>query len=444
MDIAQLIPQFGGLIWTLLAFVVALSVIVTIHEYGHYIVGRWSGIHAEVFSLGFGPVIFARTDRRGTRWQLALLPLGGYVRFKGDADAASAQADASIAHLPPEERRRTLPGAPLWARAATVAAGPAFNFLFAILVFAGVTFTTGIAVEDAVVGQVRATPGQVDPLRPGDRILSMDGRPVNTLGDAFTIAADLPPSDTTRYEVERDGQRLTLQGPFPFPPIASSVAPTSAAQEAGLQIGDVITAVNGQPVRSFTELRERIGATDGQPVTLSVWNGTSREVSLTPKRQDIPTADGGFETRWLIGVTGGLIFDPETRRAGPLEALELGARQSWTIVTTSLSGMWHMVTGAISTCNLQGPIGIAETSGAAASGGAQSFVWFLAVLSVAVGLMNLFPIPVLDGGHLVFYAAEAVLRRPPNPRVVQAFMTVGLALILGLMVFALSNDILCP
>ncbi|WP_435168036.1 RIP metalloprotease RseP [Falsirhodobacter sp. 1013] len=444
MDIAQLIPQFGGLIWTLLAFVVALSVIVTIHEYGHYIVGRWSGIHAEVFSLGFGPVIFARTDRRGTRWQLALLPLGGYVRFKGDADAASAQPDASIADLSPAERRSTLTGAPLWARAATVAAGPVFNFLFAILVFAGVTFTTGVAVEDAVVGEVRAMPGQVDPLQTGDLILSMDGRPVATLSDAFTIASDLPPADTTRYEVERDGQKITLNGPFPFPPVASSIAPTSAAQEAGLRIGDVITAVDGQPVRSFTELRDRIGATDGQPVTLSVWNGTPREVSLTPKRQDIPTPDGGFETRWLIGITGGLIFDPETRRAGPLEALHLGARQSWTIVTTSLSGMWHMVTGAISTCNLQGPIGIAETSGAAASDGAQSFVWFLAVLSVAVGLMNLFPIPVLDGGHLVFYAAEAVLRRPPNPRVVQAFMTVGLALILGLMVFALSNDILCP
>ena len=444
MDIAQLVPQFGGLAWTVIAFVVALSVIVTIHEYGHYIVGRWSGIHAEVFSLGFGPVIFARTDRRGTRWQLAALPLGGYVRFRGDADAASALPDASVKSLSPEEHRRTLSGAPLWARAATVGAGPAFNFIFAIIVFAGVAMTAGVAVNDPVVGAVSAVPGQAEPLRQGDRILSMEGRPIATLGEVFAVAGDLPPAVTTRYEIERDGQRLAIDGPFPFPALAASIAPRSAAQEAGLQSGDVITAVNGIAVRSFTELRDLIGASNGDSVTLTVWNGTERTVPLIPKRQDIPLPSGGFETRWLIGISGGLVFTPETRIPGMAEAAKIGAVQSWTIVTTSLSGMWHMITGAISTCNLQGPIGIAETSGAAASGGAQSFIWFIAVLSVAVGLMNLFPIPVLDGGHLVFYAAEAVMRRPPNPRVVQAFMSVGLAMILCLMVFALGNDILCP
>lgn len=442
MDIAHFIPQFGGLVWTLLAFVVALSVIVAIHEYGHYIVGRWCGIDAEVFSLGFGPVLAQRMDRRGTRWQIALLPLGGYVRFRGDADAASRPGTVPT-DLTAEERRRTLNGAPLWARAATVAAGPVFNFIFAALVFAGTVTVTGVAVEEPVIGRVQPLPTQAEALQPGDRILSIEGVETPTLADVYGVAADLPPADTTSYRVQRAGRDMSVEGPFPFAAVVGDVAPGSAAAEAGLREGDVITALDGTPVRSFNELRDRVGTSGGQPVTLEVWNGTTREVTLTPKRQDIPRPAGGFETRWLIGITGGLTFEPEVRRPGPVEALDIAAVQTWTIVTTSLSGMWHMVTGAISTCNLSGPIGIAETSGAAASAGAQSFVWFLAVLSVAVGMMNLFPIPVLDGGHLVFYAAEAVLGRPPSPRVMQALMTAGLAVLLSLMVFALGNDLFC-
>ncbi len=157
----------------------------------------------------------------------------------------------------------------------------------------------------------------------------------------------------------------------------------------------------------------------------------------------MPTADGGFETRYLIGVTGGLFFEPVTEMPGPFSAVAIGAGQVAFIVEQSLSGLWHMITGAISSCNLSGPIGIAETSGAAASQGLDSFIWFLAVLSTAVGLMNLFPIPVLDGGHLVFFAYEAVAGRPPSDRALRVLMAGGLALILGLMAFALTNDLFC-
>jgi regulator of sigma E protease len=159
---------------------------------------------------------------------------------------------------------------------------------------------------------------------------------------------------------------------------------------------------------------------------------------------DLPSPDGGFETRWLIGVTGGLFFDPEITRVGPGTALLAGGETVVNVVQTSLSGLWHMITGAISSCNLQGPIGIAETSGAAASQGLDSFFWFVAVLSTAVGLLNLFPIPVLDGGHLLFHAFEAVTGRPPSDRAMRIFMTVGLTLILSLMLFALTNDLFCP
>ena len=159
---------------------------------------------------------------------------------------------------------------------------------------------------------------------------------------------------------------------------------------------------------------------------------------------DLPTADGGFETRWLIGVNGGLAFSPQTRMPGVVESLDLGLGQTLVIIRTSLSGLWHMLSGAISSCNLSGPLGIAETSAAAASAGAVSFVWFIATLSTAVGLMNLFPIPVLDGGHLVFNVYEAAFRRPPSPRVLNAMMMVGLVVLVSLMVFALTNDIFCP
>ena len=158
----------------------------------------------------------------------------------------------------------------------------------------------------------------------------------------------------------------------------------------------------------------------------------------------IALSEGGFETRWLIGVTGGLFFDPEITRVGLGEAITAGGSTVVNVVQTSLSGLWHMITGAISSCNLQGPIGIAETSGAAASQGLDSFFWFVAVLSTAVGLLNLFPIPVLDGGHLLFHAFEAVAGRPPSDRAMRLFMTIGLTLILSLMLFALTNDLFCP
>ena len=159
----------------------------------------------------------------------------------------------------------------------------------------------------------------------------------------------------------------------------------------------------------------------------------------------MPTPEGGFETRWLIGITGTIFFNERTVPVGPWEATKLGAQGLWNTVTTSLSAMQHIIFGQISTCNLSGPVGIAETSGSMAEQGAQSFIWFIGALSAAVGLINLFPIPVLDGGHLIFYAYEAVTRRKPNERAVQVFMFVGLALILSLMTFTILNDtILCP
>ncbi len=445
MDLIGLVPSFGGLIYTVIAFVVALSIIVAVHEYGHYIVGRWSGIHSEVFSLGFGPVLFSRTDRRGTRWQIAALPFGGYVKFLGDADAASVQTDErALAHMASDQRRHTMVGAPLWARASTVAAGPVFNFILSILIFAGFFLVKGVATELPVVGALKPLP-QAVALEPGDRVLAVDGRETPDLAAFYAAAEAIPPAQGVSYTVDRDGRTITLEGPFPFPPVADAVQPQSAAQDVGMQPGDVVLAIDGQPIHAFSELRAAVGDSDGRALLLTVWRaGETVEIALVPRRVDLPLAGGGFETRWLIGLTGGLVFEPETRTPGPVESLVMGAEQTWTIARTSLSGLWHMVTGAISSCNLRGPIGIAETSGAAAAQGLESFIWFVAMLSTAVGLLNLFPVPVLDGGHLVFHAWEAVTGKPPSDRALRLLMAAGLALLATLMIFALTNDLFCP
>jgi regulator of sigma E protease len=446
LDPISLIPSFGGFFWTVAAFVIALSIIVAIHEFGHYIVGRWSGIHAEVFSLGFGPRLWSRVDKRGTRWQIAALPLGGYVKFLGDANAASAGVDVeTMAQLTPEERRHTMHGAPLWARAATVAAGPLFNFLLSILVFAGLFMVSGAPADRPVVGQIYELPGGPGGLRPGDEILGVEGIETPTW-DMLAEAADkLPAKAALDYRIRRGTEELTVPGPFAFPPRAASVVSGSAAMDAGLRKGDVIEAADGDPVVRFADLQAKVKAVEGAPILLTVWRaGETIEVTLAPRETDQPITGGGFETSYKIGIVGDFFFTPTTRQVGPAEAVGAAARQTWSIVSTSVSAIGHIVTGAISSCNLRGPIGIAETSGQAASQGLGDFVWFIAVLSTAVGFLNLFPIPMLDGGHLVFYTYEWATGRPLPERALNIATTVGLFLVLALMVFGLTNDLFCP
>ena len=446
MDLGSLIPSFGNLALTIVAFILALIPIVGIHEFGHYIVGRWSGIKADVFSIGAGPVLVSRTDRRGTRWQIAALPIGGYVRFHGDADAASGNADAdAMSQMSATERRQTLHGAPLWARAATVAAGPFINFLFSIVIFAGIAFWQGVPTDPLTVAEPKPVPGVEGVLLPGDEIVAIAGRPTPALEDFAAYIESLPNESPVDWTLSRDGEEITVRTLFPYPAMVDYVAPQSAASEATIEQGDLVETVNGVAVATFDDLKALIEGGNGAPVALGINRGGEPvEVTLTPRRVDEPRPDGSYVTNWRIGIGGGLIFTPATAVPGIGEAVGAGFASVKTIITASISGIWHMVAGNISSCNMRGVITIAETSGDAASQGLASFISFVAVLSTAIGLLNLFPIPVLDGGHLMFHAYEAIAGRAPSARVLNALTMIGLALVIGLMVFGLSNDIFCP
>lgn len=441
--LTQFAPMFGNAAFAVAAFVVALSVIVAVHEYGHYIVGRWSGIHAEVFSLGFGPRLYSRVDKRGTVWQIAAIPLGGYVKFLGDANAASVGANDVAPEIDP---RRTMNGAPLWARAATVVAGPLFNFILAILIFAASIMVQGQAITPLTIAGLKDfPPSVVNELEPGDVLLAVDGiafeDPERTQA-LVDVVANAPQLD---YTVLRDGIEMTVKGPYIMPSLVGQVSPRSAADESGLLRDDVIVAIDGAPVFSFTQLQQSVLQAGGSPVTLSLWRaGETREVTLTPRSTDNPLPEGGFETKYLIGVSSDFFFDPVTERVGPLSALQYGVNGVWLTTTTTISAIKHMILGNISTCSLSGPVGIAEASASMARKGLQSFIWLIGALSAAVGLANLLPIPVLDGGHLVLYAYEAIARRKPTEKVMQVFMFVGLALILTMIPFTILNDtVLC-
>ncbi|MCW3780132.1 RIP metalloprotease RseP [Defluviimonas salinarum] len=444
MDIPGLINSFGDTLHTVVVFIVALSIIVSVHEYGHYIVGRWSGIHAEVFSIGFGPRLWSRVDKRGTRWQVAAFPFGGYVKFLGDANAASAGADeTTMAKLSDDERRHTMHGAPLWARAATVFAGPLFNFILSILVFGGLLFASGIATDAPEIETLRPVPVE-NGLAPGDRILAVEGVATPDYEALVGLVDKMPAAATVDYLVLRDGSELTVVGPTLFPTLVQGVLPRGAAIDAGLEVGDVITAANGTPTPRFLDLQAVVKASAGNPVTLTVWrDGDEFDTVLSPRPRPVTAEDGGFETGYQIGISGGFMFDPATRRPGLGEALLTGISQTWGIIETTFTALGSMIVGSISTCNLSGPVGIAQVTGAAASAGLISFIGLVAALSTAIGLLNLFPIPVLDGGHLVFHAYEWARGRPPSDRFMNIAMAAGLALVLTLTVFGLSNDLFC-
>ena len=360
-----------GILVTLFGFALLLGPLIFLHELGHYTVGRWCGVKADVFSIGFGKELFGWTDKRGTRWKLSMLPLGGYVQFAGDADASS-KPDAEWLSLPAEERAKTLPGRPLWQRAAVVAAGPLTNFLFAILILAG-----------------------------------------------FNLNAE----------------RVSA------PPVIATVAVGSPAQAAGLKVGDRVVSVQGHKTAGWAEMALEIGMHPGEQLSLVVERGGRQfDVPVLSRINRVKDQFGNAHQEGFLGI--GRAKEAEvTHRVGPIEAVTLAFVQTERIVSMSLTGIGQVVRGTRSKNELGGPIKMAQLSGQALSLGWVNFVFFVALISINLGFINLLPIPVLDGGHLALYAIEAVRRKPVSERGQEWAFRTGLAFVVALMLFVTVNDL---
>lgn len=443
MEILAAIPLIGDILVPVLSFLIVLSVVVFVHEYGHYIVGRWCGIGAEVFSVGFGKRLFSWVDSRGTRWQVAALPLGGYVKFVGDMDPASAGSVDEEA-LSGDERARAFHLAPLWARALTVAAGPVANFILSVLIFAALAMWVGRPLDTPVIAETPGAAAEIG-FEPGDRVVSIGGEPVESY---LGIVSELNRSNGEPLEavVIRDGERRQIEVTFQAGAQAGIVQPGMPAAQAGMRAGDLVTAINGEPVASFFDL-QRIGTElePGEPVEVTVQReGEEFVYSFVPEMRERPHPETGEPTMLPtlgIGPAERVGLVPETGWRGPIEALGIGLARTWAIIDTTITFIGDMIFTNADTSGLGGPIGIAQISGERALMGAEELIGLIAILSTSIGLLNLFPVPILDGGHLMFYALEALRGRPLSEGWMRVGNAIGLSLVLFLMVFATYNDI---
>lgn len=361
--------QSPGLLLTVIAFLGAIGPLVFIHELGHYVAGRLFGIKADVFSIGFGREITGWTDRRGTRWKVAWLPLGGYVKFAGDMNAVG-EPDATWLALPAAERARTFQAKPLWQRAIVVAAGPVVNLVLAVLILAGFAYGYGVDRTPAIVDSVIAGgPGAAAGLRQGDRILSIDGRSIDSFSDLARFA-QIRPAEQVAMTINRGGRRFV------------------------------------------------------RPLTIGVERQRDR-----------------FGNEYRIGRIGIASGAPIHAPVGLLDAPIAGVRMTGGIIRGTFDTLGQVISGRRSIEELGGPIRIAKISGEQLSLGWAAFVWLVAMLSINLGFINLLPVPMLDGGHLFFYAIEAVRRRPLEPRVQEWAFRGGLAAVLTLMLVVTFNDL---
>lgn len=350
-------------------FLAMITVLVFVHEMGHFLVARGNRVRVEVFSIGFGPELFGWTDRHQTRWKVSALPLGGYVKMFGDGNAMSAPSE-TLAAMTPEERAVAFQYKRLGQRAAVVVAGPLANFLFAVLVLAGLF---------SVVGQ-----------------------------------------------------------PF-SPPIVGQVEPNSAASRAGFMPGDRIVSIDGGAIGRFQQVQHIVQVGLGEPLTVVVQRG-DQTVTLNA-RPDVIEEQDNFGHSYRIGRLGIRPQGIEYVRLNPMTAIWRASEETVSLTGATLKAVGQMIAGTRTTEELRGPFGMAQMSGEMAQEGLVPSIWLLAVLSLNLGLINLFPIPVLDGGHLLFYAIEAVRRRPLGPRALDYGFRIGLTLVLLLMIFATWNDL---
>ncbi|MCC7347820.1 MAG: RIP metalloprotease RseP [Variibacter sp.] len=455
-----------GPIGWLIPFLLVLSVIVFFHELGHFLVARWCGVRVLTFSIGFGPELVGFNDRHGTRWKISAVPLGGYVKFFGDENAASVPDQEAVAQMSAAERAQSFFHKSVGQRAAIVVAGPLANFLLAIVIYAGVAAIAGEQVMAPRIDTVQPnSTAAAAGFQRGDVIVSIDGRAVQSFGEVERIVGVNAGQDL-RFVVRRVGRevaivarpelreerdrfgnvfrigRLEIGGPVMRARVAT-IQMGSAAAAAGLQVGDLIQAIDGKPIETFTELRAIVTASAGKPLVLSVLRG-GRVISLsaTPSVHEEKGRDGASRRIGLLGISGSYDADDvKLIRENPVTALGTGVEKTWFVIDQTMSYIARVIRGRESADQIGGPIKIAQVSGQMASLGWMPIISLAAMLSVSIGLLNLFPVPLLDGGHLLFYAIETIRGKPLSDRAQEMGFRIGLAVVLMLMVFAAYNDI---
>jgi regulator of sigma E protease len=442
-------PFFGSVFWLL----VTLGVLVTFHEFGHYWVARRCGVKVLRFSVGFGRAIWKHTGRDGTEYQVAMIPLGGYVKM---LDAREGEVDPALS-------AQEFTAKPVWQRIAIVIAGPGFNVLFTIAAL-WLMFLLGKVDVAPVVTAAPQSLAAAAGVEPGDRLLGIDGSPVSTWSDAMDAVANgmlgreplpvrvrdpngrerslvlpldrLPPDQDIGQYLGKLGLKLA-----PPPAIAAVVTPGQPAAQAGLQGGDRILSVNGQPVSDFVALSELLPRAAAESPRLHVLvqrNGVAKPlpIEITAHVASLE----GQPSKWVIGV-GAPPLEQAVRHYGPVKAFTAALEMTWDRTASMFNMIGKMVSGQASTKNLSGVIGIAQVANASASMGLPWFLEFLALVSLSLGVLNLLPIPVLDGGHLLYYLIELIKGSPVSERTMIAGQYVGLALLFTLMGLAFYNDI---
>lgn len=436
------IPLIGGILSFWLPTLIVLGVVVAIHEYGHYIVGRWCGIGAEVFSVGFGRAIWSRYDKRGTKWQICMIPFGGYVKFLGDTDAASTQGKENLSELSDVDAARHFHTASLWRKTLTVLAGPVFNFILSFVIFTGLALSYGTYVDEPIIGELVETTQDQFSIEVGDKILAVEGTSVTNFRGVYNWSKDQEAKAETNYTVERDGQTMNVTGPFPSPAHVSSVQPVSSASSAGVKSGDIILSMDGMAINSFKQLQDAVDRNTQQPVPLVVYrDGAEVTLTIHPREREFENAKGEIEKKVLLGVRGGSAFEPARKSISIVEGMDAGVKRTWSVISGSLRGIYLMFAGEISPKNLQGPVGIAHMSSDVAQDGWLSLLALIGIISTAIGFLNLMPIPVMDGGHLMMFGYQAISGKPVGDRFVRIASIISLSLLLTLMLFSTSNDL---
>jgi regulator of sigma E protease len=365
----------GGVLGYVIPFLFVLTIVVFFHELGHFLIARLCGVRVMVFSIGFGPELFGFNDRHGTRWKISAVPLGGYVKFFGDENAASVPDHEALAGMSEAERRQSFIHQKVGPRAAIVVAGPVANFLLAIAIFAGL---------------------------------------------------------------------LMIYGKQNTSPRVDAVQPESAAAAAGFRAGDVVVAINGRAVETFADMQRVVSTSAGEALTFEIDRGGVRlTLKATPALKEVKDNLGNVHRIGVLGIQrmpgpDDTKFEP----VGPVRALTLGVQETWFVVERTMTYIGGVFSGREAADQLGGPIRIAQVSGQVASLGLSYLIHLAAVLSVSIGLLNLFPVPLLDGGHLLFYAIEAVRGKPLSERAQEVGFRIGFALVVMLMIFATYNDIL--